>query len=143
METASASLQEGTFSSDRHSDVPALHTSNQCQTVTEVLARVGDKWSMQVVISLADGPLRFNALRRAVSGISQRMLTRTLRGLERDGLVSRTVTPSVPPRVDYELTPLGDSLRGPVCGLGAWAIANREAMAAARARFDREDDGES
>jgi DNA-binding HxlR family transcriptional regulator len=143
METVSAPPQEGTFSSDRHSDVPAAHTAGQCQTVTEVLARVGDKWSMQVVISLADGPLRFNALRRAVAGISQRMLTRTLRGLERDGLVSRTVTPSVPPRVDYELTSLGHSLREPVCRLGAWAVTNREAMAAARLRFDRDVDGEA
>lgn len=142
METAMASAQEGTFSSDRHSDVPGnRHTAGQCQTVTEVLARVGDKWSMQIVISLAEGPLRFNALRRAIDGISQRMLTRTLRNLERDGLVSRTVTPSVPPRVDYALTGLGHSLREPVCRLGQWAIAHREAMADARSRFDREADG--
>lgn len=137
METVTTSSQEGTFSSDRHSDVPMpRHTTGQCHTVTEVLARVGDKWSMQVVISLADGALRFNALRRAIDGISQRMLTRTLRNLERDGLVSRTVTPSVPPRVDYELTELGHSLREPVCRLGQWAIVNRETMATARARFD-------
>ncbi len=141
METVTTSAQEGTFSSDRHSDVPidvlgARHTTGQCQTVTEVLARVGDKWSMQIVISLADGALRFNALRRAIDGISQRMLTRTLRNLERDGLVSRTVTPTVPPRVDYELTALGHSLREPVCRIGQWAVVHREAMAEARARFD-------
>ena len=90
-------------------------------------------------MKLADGPVRFNALLRAVEGISQRMLTRTLRNLERDGLVSRTVTPTVPPRVDYALTQLGASLREPVDALGDWAVANREAIAAARVRFDREE----
>jgi DNA-binding HxlR family transcriptional regulator len=108
--------------------------------VTEVLSRVGDKWSMQVVMSLGAGALRFNALGRAIDGISQRMLTRTLRNLERDGLVSRRVTPTVPLRVDYELTPLGRSLVEPVNALGQWAIAHRETMAAARERFDRELD---
>lgn len=139
METADTSPQEGTFSSARDIDVPVSsgHSPSACQTVTEVLARVGDKWSMQIVMSLADGPMRFNALRREVDGISQRMLTRSLRALERDGLVSRTVTPSVPPRVDYALTPLGESLRRPVGLLGDWAVAYREAIADARQRFDR------
>lgn len=142
METATRRSQEGTISSAGHIDVPpAEELHSACQTVTEVLARVGDKWSMQVVMRLADGPVRFNALLRAVEGISQRMLTRTLRNLERDGLVSRTVTPSVPPRVDYALTPLGASLRAPVNALGDWAVVNREAIAAARVRFDR-DEGE-
>jgi DNA-binding HxlR family transcriptional regulator len=86
------------------------------------------------------GAQRFNALRRAIDGISQRMLTRTLRNLERDGLVSRMVTPTVPPRVDYELTPLGHSLVEPVGALSEWAVAHREIMAAARERFDREQD---
>ncbi|WPZ07908.1 winged helix-turn-helix transcriptional regulator [Pelagerythrobacter marinus] len=107
--------------------------------MNDVLARVGDKWSMQVVMTLADGPVRFNALRRAIDGISQRMLTRTLRALERDGLVVRAVTPSVPPRVDYSLTELGRSLREPVRSLGAWAIAHRAAIEAARADFDRRE----
>lgn len=145
METTTTIAQEGTLLSDRHMDVPmeafiALDVphSGACQTVTEVLSRVGDKWSMQVVMSLDEGPLRFNTLRRAIDGISQRMLTRTLRGLERDGLVSRAVTPSVPPRVDYALTPLGHSLKCPVKALGAWAVSNREAIAAARAKFDAE-----
>lgn len=131
--------------SDRHIDVPAElladaihHQPGACQTVTEVLSRVGDKWSMQVVMSLDEGPLRFNQLGRAIAGISQRMLTRTLRGLERDGLVSRTVTPSIPPRVDYELTQLGHSLKCPIKALGAWAVANRAAIAEARDRFDLE-----
>lgn len=107
-----------------------------CPAVTDVLSRIGDKWSMQVVMQLGGGSLRFNQLRREIDGISQRMLTRTLRGLERDGLVSRTVTPSVPPRVDYELTTLGQSLREPVARLGEWAIANKEAVADARSQYD-------
>ena len=81
-----------------------------CRTVTEILSRVGDKWSVQVVVQLGEGPKRFNELRRSVTGISQRMLTLTLRSLERDGLVTRTVYPTIPPRVDYQLTGLGCSL---------------------------------
>lgn len=82
-------------------------------------------------------PKRFNELRREIPSISQRMLTLTLRGLERDGLVSRTVTPSIPPRVDYELTELGQSLRKPVCALAEWAMANIDAIHTAQSRFDR------
>jgi DNA-binding HxlR family transcriptional regulator len=104
--------------------------------VSEILQRIGDKWSVLVVMTLSDGPKRFSELRRALHGISQRMLTLTLRGLERDGLVSRTVTPSIPPRVDYELTSLGRSLQQPVVALGQWALANRTAVEAARAAFD-------
>ncbi|WP_238474086.1 winged helix-turn-helix transcriptional regulator [Altericroceibacterium spongiae] len=123
--------------SDRHIDVPfEPETFGACPAVTEVLSRVGDKWSMQVVIRLGSGPRRFNELKRLVTGISQRMLTRTLRGLERDGLISRTVTPSVPPRVDYELTPLGHSLWSPVALLSSWAVTNREEIHQARDRYD-------
>jgi|TARA_R100000501_G_scaffold14680_1_gene26615 DNA-binding HxlR family transcriptional regulator len=104
--------------------------------VSEVLARIGDKWSVQVVRTLGQGPHRFSELKRGIEGISQRMLTRTLRGLERDGLVTRTVTPSIPPRVDYELTELGHSLLQPVNVLGDWAIANRTRMDEARHAFD-------
>jgi len=104
--------------------------------VNDILARVGDKWSMQVVMSLSAGPMRFNELRRAIDGISQRMLTRTLRALERDGLVDREVTPSVPPRVDYSLTALGRSLREPVAALGVWAMDNKPEVESARSRFD-------
>ena len=104
------------------------------------MARVGDKWSMHVVMNLSHGPLRFNQLRREIDGISQRMLTRTLRGLERDGLVARVVTPSVPPRVDYSLTSLGHSLRAPVAELGVWIMANRAAINRARTEFDLKDD---
>lgn len=137
METMSTPTQEGTFVSDRHTDVTAEdHSPVRCQAVNDILARVGDKWSMQVVMSLSAGPLRFNELRRAIDGISQRMLTRTLRALERDGLVDREVTPSVPPRVDYSLTALGRSLREPVAALGVWAMDNKPEVESARNRFD-------
>lgn len=116
------------------------HSAGRCEGVSDVLARVGDKWSVQVVMLLGDGPLRFNALKRAVGGISQRMLTLTLRGLERDGLVTRTVFPTIPPRVDYELTALGRSLWKPVEALGSWAIANGATIQAARQAFDARSD---
>src|SRR5215211_5286318 len=107
-----------------------------CRAVSEVLNRVGDKWSVLIVVTLAEGSKRFNELRREIPSISQRMLTLTLRGLERDGLVSRTVTPSIPPRVDYELTALGRSLQKPISGLATWALDNVGAIHAAQARFD-------
>jgi DNA-binding HxlR family transcriptional regulator len=110
-----------------------------CRAVSEVLARVGDKWTVLVVSTLGDGPKRFNELRRALGSISQRMLTLTLRGLERDGLVTRTVFPTIPPRVDYELTALGRSLLDPVSALGFWARQNRPAIQDARKRFDAGD----
>lgn len=110
--------------------------SKPCRTVSNVLQRIGDKWTVLLVGVLSDGPKRFNEMKRGVAGISQRMLTLTLRGLERDGLVSRTVYPTVPPRVDYALTPLGHTLTGHLKGLGQWAIANAGAMEAARMKFD-------
>ena len=112
------------------------HLSENCQAVSQVLSRVGDKWSVLVVSIPGRGPMRFNELKRTVDGISQRMLTLTLRALERDGLVTRTVFPSVPPRVDYELTGLGRSLLNPVSALAAWAIDHRADIAAAQATFD-------
>jgi DNA-binding HxlR family transcriptional regulator len=108
--------------------------------VSEVLARVGDKWSVLVVGTLGRGPRRFNELRRDIEGISQRMLTLTVRGLERDGLITRTVTPSIPPRVDYALTELGHSLLEPVAALGAWAVNNRTTVDAARQAFDADSE---
>ena len=118
-----------------------LHNlSAECQGVSSVLARVGDKWSVLVIMLLADGPVRFNELKRKIGGISQRMLTLTLRGLERDGLVTRTVTPSIPPRVDYELTELGRSLREPVKALGDWAIEHIDCIRSAQERFDGRED---
>ena len=115
----------------RHMHVPA-----HCRTVTEILSRVGDKWSVQVVVQLGDGPRRFNELRRDVGGISQRMLTLTLRGLERDGLVTRTIYPTIPPRVEYRLTELGCSLLNTVRALGSWVVENRDEILEARRRFD-------
>src|SRR5579859_2470995 len=123
--------QEGTSGVPEHMQVtvqerampsPHLdHTSSDCRAVSSVLARVGDKWTVLIVALLGDGPKRFNEIKRMVGGISQRMLTLTLRGLERDGLVTRTLFPTIPPRVDYELTPLGRSLRCAVEPLGCCA----------------------
>lgn len=113
-------------------DIPA-----DCRSVNEILARVGDKWSVLVVSLLGDGSLRFSELRRLIGGISQKMLTTTLRGLERDGFVTRTVTPTIPPKVDYELTALGRDLLVPVKALGEWAKRNRARVETARARFDQ------
>ena len=114
---------------------PCLQTAG-CKNVAPVLNRVGDKWSMLIVMILSGGPKRFSELKRAIDGISQRMLTLSLRGLERDGLLTRTVTPTIPPRVDYELTELGISLRQPVKALGDWAIEHIDCIRAAQARFD-------
>ena len=109
---------------------------DMCRPVRQILARVGDKWSVLIVMALRDGPLRFNEIKRAIGTISQRMLTLTLKGMERDGLVRRTVTPTKPPRVDYELTELGQSLRRPLEDLGRWAIDNENCIASAQAVFD-------
>ena len=109
-----------------------------CRTISTLLSRIGDKWTVLVVQTLGQGPRRFNELRREIPSVSQRMLTLTLRNLERDGLVRRTVTPSIPPRVDYELTPLGRSLQGPICGLAGWATENVGAIHEAQARYDGE-----
>lgn len=107
-----------------------------CQTISSLLSRIGDKWSVLVVSTLGSGPKRFNELRREIPSVSQRMLTLTLRNLERDGLVSRTVTPSIPPRVDYELTDLGRSLECPIAKLQQWALDNVGAIHAAQVRYD-------
>ena len=117
--------------------IPAnLHVPDDCRAVSEVLARVGDKWTVLVVGELGQGPRRFNEIRKALGSISQRMLTLTLRGLERDGLATRTVYPTIPPKVEYELTALGRSLLVPVSGIGLWARQNRAAIQQARQRFD-------
>jgi DNA-binding HxlR family transcriptional regulator len=123
--------QEGTRVRPGNIDLPG-----DCGMISEILARVGDKWSVLVVYVLGPGPKRFNELKRTIGGISQRMLTLTLRGLERDGMVKRTVFPTIPPRVDYELTPLGQTLIEPLTTMGAWAIRNRAAVEKARAKFD-------
>src|SRR2546430_1132028 len=123
--------QEGTSLLPSNLDEPEA-----CRAVGEILSRVGDKWTVLVVGVLGDGPKRFSEVRRALGSISQRMLTLTLRALERDGLVTRTVTPTIPPRVDYALTRLGHSLLEPVSSLGLWARQNRSAIHDARRRFD-------
>ena len=112
------------------------HLSSDCTAVNDILSTIGDKWTVLIVMTLSNGPMRFNEIRRAVDGISQRMLTLTLRGLERDGFATRTVFPTVPPRVDYALTELGKTLIAPLTAIGTWAIAHREAVADARANFD-------
>ena len=113
-----------------------LHVPEDCRAVSEVLERIGDKWSVLVVTTLGGGPKRFNELRRAIASISQRMLTLTLRGLERDGLVTRTMFPTIPPRVDYALTELGCSLLTSVNALGTWARQNQQKIQQARVQFD-------
>ncbi len=116
-----------------HTGVPARPDCG----AREILDRIGDKWSVYIVAMLGDGPQRFSALKRMVDGISQRMLTLTLRGLERDGLVTRTVHPTVPPSVEYGLTALGRTLLEPVMALAAWAEKNRGRIQHARDRFDK------
>jgi DNA-binding HxlR family transcriptional regulator len=127
--------------SDTNNGVPVVaHPQcvvEDCKAVIETLARIGDKWTVMVVGTLAHGPMRYNQIRRLVEGISQRMLTLTLKGLERDGLVSRTAFPTIPPRVDYELTDLGRKLIVPLQALYLWAVENRPAMVAARERHAR------
>jgi DNA-binding HxlR family transcriptional regulator len=112
------------------------HRATECIVVREILDRVGDKWSVLVISLLGERMHRFNELRRAIDGISQRMLTLTLRQLERDGLVSRTVHPTVPPRVDYALTPLGESVLEPLNGLMCWAAQHGTDIADARHTYD-------
>jgi DNA-binding HxlR family transcriptional regulator len=113
------------------------HASEDCRAVSAVLARVGDKWSVLIIVLLGGGTKRFNEIKRMVGGISQRMLTLTLRGLERDGLVTRTIYPTIPPRVDYELTGLGRSLWAAVEPLGLWARGHVKEIHTARDKFDK------
>jgi DNA-binding HxlR family transcriptional regulator len=127
--------QERTRTAPSHQTVTDV-TSKDCRAVSAILQRIGDKWSVLIISRLGEGPRRFNEIKRMIGGISQRMLTLTLRNLERDGLVKRTVTPSVPPRVDYELTALGRDLLVPVTALGAWAIQHQTCILEARAQFD-------
>jgi DNA-binding HxlR family transcriptional regulator len=124
---------------DTNTAVRAPEASNPHAACTQVetLARIGDKWTVMVVGALSKGPIRYNEIRRRVEGISQRMLTLTLKGLEQDGLVTRTMYPTIPPRVDYELTKLGRKLIVPLQALSEWARENRPAMLAAREAFRR------
>lgn len=121
-----------------HTAVRATVTDHTgCRAVADTLARIGDKWTVMVVGALSEGPLRYNELNRAIDGISQRMLTLTLKGLEQDGLVTRTLYPTIPPRVEYELTDMGRTLTGPLDALYQWAQANVPKMADARLRYDQ------
>ena len=114
-----------------------IHETEDCRAVGGVLSRIGDKWSVLIVSRRGARPMRFNEMKREIGGISQRMLTLTLRGLERDGLVTRTVTPTIPPRVDYELTDLGRSLCEPVQALNTWVVDHIARIDQARTDFDR------
>lgn len=113
--------------------------SDDCREVLRMLDRIGDKWTVMVVGALASGPMRFNALMREISSVSHRMLTLTLRGLEQDGLVSRTAYATIPPRVEYRLTELGLSLIEPLSALALWVAHNRSAIEEARASFSSRD----
>lgn len=115
----------------------ATEVAANCKALGRILDRIGDKWTILVAEALSHGPLRFNALQRTIPGISHRMLTLTLRGLERDGLVERTMFPTIPPRVDYALTDAGHSLKTPLQSLVEWARARQEGIAAAQALFDQ------
>ncbi|MEE7442026.1 helix-turn-helix domain-containing protein [Methylobacterium oryzae] len=117
-------------------DFPTPGEDDDCRVVREILDLVADKWSLYVIATLKDGPVRFNELRRRIDGISQRMLTITLRGLERDGLVKRTLFATIPPRVDYELTDMGRTLFAPVMALVTWANTNQGSIQRARVRYD-------
>jgi DNA-binding HxlR family transcriptional regulator len=114
------------------SQVPMEDAHANCKALGQLLDRIGDKWTVMVVGALSRGPMRFNALLRLIGGVSHRMLTLTLRGLEGDGLVKRTVYPTVPPKVEYELTHVGASLIEPLSALSAWVQENRSAVEAAR-----------
>ncbi|WP_411034343.1 winged helix-turn-helix transcriptional regulator [Shinella sp. BYT-45] len=113
-----------------------IDASNDCAGVSSLLNRVGDKWTVQVVVALQDDARRFNEIKRRVAGISQQMLTRTLKSLERDGLVERCVRPTTPPQVEYRLTELGRSLSKPVKELAEWAISHRAAIRDNQVRYD-------
>jgi DNA-binding HxlR family transcriptional regulator len=115
---------------------PGYLHGTDCRPVAEILARIGDKWSVMLVMELHGGTRRFSELRRTLHGISQKMLTTSLRGLERDGFITRTIYPTVPPKVEYQLTDLGRELAVPVRALGEFATANRARVLEARERFD-------
>jgi DNA-binding HxlR family transcriptional regulator len=120
----------------KHESIHGHHDAESCKALGNILDRIGDKWTVMVVGILSEGPMRFNALQRTVAGVSHRMLTLTLRGLERDGLVTRTAFATVPPRVDYELTCLGHSLKPQLELLAEWARVNQATIEQARISFD-------
>lgn len=125
------------MSTGQDDTLESVHDAESCKALGNILDRIGDKWTVMVVGILSAGPMRFNALQRTVAGVSHRMLTLTLRGLERDGLVTRTAFATVPPRVDYELTELGHSLKPQLELLAAWARQNQATIERARVTFDQ------
>ncbi|MCB9993208.1 MAG: helix-turn-helix transcriptional regulator [Hyphomicrobiaceae bacterium] len=146
-------MQDGTFSKPGYTEVreaperargpesddaacAKFHVGQSCSRVSDLLSRIGDKWSVLIVSYLGNRTMRFSEIKREVDGISQKMLTTTLRNLERDGFVERTVYPTIPPKVEYQLTDLGRDLLCPVSALGQWAIDNADRVDAARAKFD-------
>ena len=135
-------MEDGTSAEPGHTRVTKADTTDACR-LRDLLDRIGDKWSLLVVELLGEGTRRFTELKRDIDGISQRMLTRTLRQLERDGLVSRTVHPVVPPRVDYALTPLGAILLEAIGPLVAWTRTHRGEIVTARATYDAASDDEA
>ena len=112
-------------------------SADVCREVSELLARISDKWSIRILRQLRAEPVRFNELQRVLGGVTHKMLTQTLRGLERDGLIHRHVTPTIPPRVDYELTPLGREALVPIDALAQWALDRRADIHFARDRYDQ------
>lgn len=118
-------------------DIDYAHEGEQnCRALGQIFDRIGDKWTIMVVGVLSQGPLRFNALQRAIPGISHRMLTITLRGLERDGMVGRTAFATIPPRVDYELTERGKSLQRPLKVLASWVRSEQAGISASQEAYD-------
>lgn len=115
------------------------HISENCRPISEVMSLIGDKWTSLIITRLHEGPMRFNALKRRVEGISQKVLTSSLRALERDGFLDRRVYPTVPPRVEYSLTPMGHELAGPLMALTDFALRNRDRMDAAQAAYDEKN----
>lgn len=115
-------------------EFPGIH--HECRRVSGILSLVGDKWTVMIVMILQNGPRRFNDIKRTVGGISQQMLTRTLKALERDGMVTRKVRSTTPPQVEYELTALGHSLSEPVIQLGIWAQTHLHEIESNRSRYD-------
>jgi DNA-binding HxlR family transcriptional regulator len=124
------------LSATHTADTAEEHDHVRCRALGAVLDRIADKWTIMAVGALAGGPMRFNAMVRLIGGVSQRMLTLTLRNLEKDGLVTRTVYPTIPPRVDYELTPLGRTLIEPLGVLSGWAQAHLHEMEEARRAYE-------
>jgi DNA-binding HxlR family transcriptional regulator len=139
----SRTKQGGTILSDTHTDVPIeSHSYEECRALADILMHIGDKWTVMVVGVLSQGAMRYNQIFKLVDGVSQRMLTLTLKSLERDGLVTRTMYPTIPPRVDYALTERGETLVVPLRTLWIWAQANRTAIELTRFEFDQRHHGE-